>query len=175
MEIWKYSNYLSKKFWCWMVFNILKVTYNARHSLPNEWYDETRYLYLNRLRNTQFSFWGRSKRLNIITHDMSLIFFSHNFLVSILLLFCVTILILFLFCFSVFLILRISSWFEQFCFLKHNEKVTPNEPYRSSEETCLRFRTTMFDFLHSFMVCTQSSDFWYTEYWNFKILNCQYV
>ena len=35
---------------------------------------------------------------------------------------------------------------------------------------CLRNRTTLrFDFLHSFMVCRQTSTFWYRESWNFRI------
>ena len=36
-------------------------------------------------------------------------------------------------------------------------------------ENCLRNRTTVrFDFLHSFMVCAQTSAFWYTESWDFS-------
>ena len=40
-------------------------------------------------------------------------------------------------------------------------------------KTCLRNRTKLrFDILHSFMVCAQTSAFWYTESWDYRILNC---
>ena len=42
--------------------------------------------------------------------------------------------------------------------------------YNKQDESCLRNRTTLrFDFDHSFMVCAQTSAFWYTESWNLRM------
>ena len=41
---------------------------------------------------------------------------------------------------------------------------------------CLCYRKTLrFNFLRQFKICRHCSDFRYTEYWNFRILNCACV
>ena len=77
-------------------------------------------------------------------------------------------------------LLEVLLWFElevlcdvrYFLDLKHKIK----QFFKNMIENCLRNRTTVrFDFLHSFMVCAQTSAFWYTESWDFRILNCACV
>ena len=58
------------------------------------------------------------------------------------------------------------------CYTRNNFCFQNRKNQMIKDGLCLRNRTTLsFDILHSCMVCAQTSAFWYTEFWNFRILN----